>query len=176
MRGQINLLQKKSQKAVQDFLEFNGLAAQEMMQTTQAVPMPNGQAGGNKHQKSITNNVDQAQCLLQLSVGKESLGDAYKKMKKYKLANQCYEEAVGEIANIKAAENQSKAFLDQVGNLLHKVKLKIAMCAYYQGDMHRAAAGMQEVMAYYKGFDFETLKVQQKLIKVNFYLGKAILS
>jgi len=176
VRGQINLLQKKSQKAVQDFLEFNGLAAQEMMQMTQAVlPIPNGQAGGNKHQK-IASNIEQAQCLLRISIGKESLGDAYKKMKKYKLANQCYEESVGEISKIKVTKNQNKSFSDQVGNLLHKVKLKIAMCAYYQGDMHRATAGMQDVMAYYKGFDFETLKVQQKLIKVNFYLGKAILS
>ena len=34
VRGQINLLQKRNQKAVQDFLEFNGLASQEMAQAT----------------------------------------------------------------------------------------------------------------------------------------------
>ena len=33
------------------------------------------------------------------------------------------------------------------------------MCAYYQGDMQRSTKGMQEVANYYKGFDFDTLKV-----------------
>lgn len=114
--------------------------------------------------------------MLQISIGKESLGDAYKKMKKYKLANQCYEESAAEIHKIKVAKNSNKAFIGQTENLLNKIKLKIAMCAYYQGEMQRSTEGMQEVASYYKGFDFETLKVQQKLIKANFYLGKAILS
>ena len=94
-----------------------------------------GQTGGNKHQKSMNNGVDHAQNMLQISIGKESLGDAYKKMKKYKLANQCYEESVAEIHKIKATKNSNKTFLEQAENLLNKIKLKIAMCAYYQGEM-----------------------------------------
>lgn len=39
VRGQINLLQKRSQKAVQDFMEFNSLASQELAQATQSLQM-----------------------------------------------------------------------------------------------------------------------------------------
>lgn len=61
VRGQINLLQKRNQKAVQDFLEFNALASQEMAQVAQSVlPVPIGQAGGNKHQKNLNNGIDHA--------------------------------------------------------------------------------------------------------------------
>ena len=40
VRGQINLLQKKSQKAVQDFMEFNSLASFELSQVAQNNQIP----------------------------------------------------------------------------------------------------------------------------------------
>jgi hypothetical protein len=35
---------------------------------------------------------------------------------------------------------------------------------------------MDEIKKYFMKYDFESLKVQQKLIKCNFYMGKAILA
>ena len=89
VRGQINLLQKRSQKAVQDFMEFNSLASQELAQATQSLQMaPKAQVQGGKQQKGVNSqSMDHSQILFQVAIGQELLGDAYKKMKKHKLAN-----------------------------------------------------------------------------------------
>ena len=54
--------------------------------------------------------------------------------------------------------------------------MKIAMCTYYQGNMKEAMALFQQIIIYYKAYDKEDMKVQQKLIKCNFYNAKAIIS
>ena len=50
------------------------------------------------------------------------------------------------------------------------------MSLYYQGKMQNSVSMMDEIKKYFMKFDFESLKVQQKLIKCNFYMGKAILA
>jgi hypothetical protein len=50
------------------------------------------------------------------------------------------------------------------------------MSLYYQGKMQNSVSIMDEIKKYFMKFDFESLKVQQKLIKCNFYMGKAILA
>lgn len=94
-----------------------------------------------------------------MAIGQELLGDAYKKMKKYKLANKCYEQSVSEIQKIKLNKNCGRTIMGQADVQINKLKLKIAMCAYYQGEMHRSTEVMQEVANFYKGYNFETLKV-----------------
>lgn len=60
--------------------------------------------------------------------------------------------------------------------LIVKVKLKIAMSLYYQGKMQNSFVLLDEIKMYFLKYDFESLKVQQKLVKCNFYMGKAILA
>lgn len=50
------------------------------------------------------------------------------------------------------------------------------MSLYYQGKMNNSFTLMDEIKKYFMKYDFESLKVQQKLIKCNFYMGKAILA
>lgn len=50
------------------------------------------------------------------------------------------------------------------------------MSLYYQGKMNNSFTLMDEIKKYFMNYDFESLKVQQKLIKCNFYMGKAILA
>ena len=97
-----------------------------------------------------------------MAIGQELLGDAYKKMKKYKLANKCYEQSLSEIQKIKANKKCGRTVQGQAEVQTYKLKLKLAMCAYYQGEMQRSTEVMQEVANFYKGYNFETHKVQQK--------------
>lgn len=53
------------------------------------------------------------------------MGDALKNMKKYKQAAQCYNEAIQHLLKT----NEKSVFIER------KIKIKIAMCTYYQGNM-----------------------------------------
>lgn len=46
--------------------------------------------------------------LFQVALGLELLGDAYKKMKKYKLSNQCYEQSLAEVLKVKTNKGQGR--------------------------------------------------------------------
>ena len=50
------------------------------------------------------------------------------------------------------------------------------MCEYYQGNMKDSITLFKQIEKYYNGFNKEDLKVQQKLIKCNFYLAKAVIA
>ena len=65
---------------------------------------------GGKHQKRIsgTGTAENAQMLFQVALGLELLGDAYKKMKKYKLSNQCYEQSLAEVLKVKTNKGQGR--------------------------------------------------------------------
>ena len=60
-----------------------------MLQSSQSVaPVQTG--GGTKSTKSATNagsQLDQSNFMSQIALGKDALGDAYKNMRKFKLAN-----------------------------------------------------------------------------------------
>ena len=75
---------------------------------------------------------------LQICIGKEALGDVYKKMKKYKLSERSYQEAAKElkkISEIKPGGQLKDETFERANNLKRKIQIKIAMCSYYQGDM-----------------------------------------
>ena len=57
-----------------------------------------------------------------------------------------------------------------------RLQLKIAMSLYYLGDMGKSANFLRQLTQFYKRFEFKDMRVQQKLIKLNFYAAKSIIS
>lgn len=77
--------------------------------------------------------------LIQFAVGKEALGDAYKKMKQHKQALNRYEEALSDLDGArKLKEGLDSQLMAQLESHCYKVKLKIAMSHYYQGEMAKS--------------------------------------
>jgi len=89
----------------------------------------------------------------QVCLGKECLGDAHKKMKKYKLASKCYSDSLTELVKLK----RSKENLAQFQN---KIKMKQAMCAYYQGQLKKAISIFEDQSKFYSKFNPNNMKVQ----------------
>ena len=54
-----------------------------------------------------------------------------------------------------------------------KLKLKTGMSYYYLGQMPKAVQILKQDLTFYKKFDFEKNKIQSKLMKINYYIGKA---
>lgn len=102
------------------------------------------------------------------AIGREALGDAYKKLRMYKQSLTEYEQA-SEL--LKKAVKSSKVDYFQM-----KVKFKIAMSLYYQGEMDQSIKCFKPVKEYLMKLNHQETKVQHKLIKANFYIGKATLS
>ncbi len=82
IRGQKNLLMKKCQKALQDFIKFDQLVNQEL---------------NDELINSAQNQTKVNFLTLQVCISKEAIGDAHKKMRRYKQASKCYNDALSEL-------------------------------------------------------------------------------
>lgn len=122
VRGQKYLLQKKPQNALQDFLKFDKMVMTEYHEAIKV---------GTQTPIAI------AYFSFQVCVSKESIGDAYKKIKQYKQAAKYFQDSLNEVQSlIKNNPKQTEFGRRMLDKLIHhqcKIKMKIAMCCYYQG-------------------------------------------
>jgi tetratricopeptide (TPR) repeat protein len=116
--------------------------------------------------------------VFQQAISKESLGDVYKKMKRYKQASKCYNDSMTELQKI--LKNKSNEFYkrqsEKIQHFQQKLKMKQAMCCYYQGQTKKAILNFEELVKFYHKFDPTNIKVQNKNMKCNFYFAKSMLS
>jgi hypothetical protein len=71
-------------------------------------------------------------------------------MKQHKQALSRYEEAISDIESARRLKDANDVLLGiQLENLSHKVKLKIAMSHYYQGDMPKSTSILKQLVVYY---------------------------
>lgn len=77
-------------------------------------------------------------------------------------------------------KNKSNDFFkkqnDKIQHFHYKLKMKVAMCCYYQGQIKKAILNFEELIKYYHKFDPTSLRVQHKSMKCNFYFAKSMLS
>jgi tetratricopeptide (TPR) repeat protein len=105
-----------------------------------------------------SNALPPSQLSFQLSLGKELIGDAHKKMKKYKQASKSYQEALNEIVKLQKAKVAGMS--NRLQHSHNKLQTKIAMCAYYLGQVTKAISLFGNQIKYYSKFDPANLKVQ----------------
>jgi len=96
-------------------------------------------------------------------------------MKKYKQASKNYQESLQELSKISKGQ-KVKIIFERLQHFSNKLKMKIGMCAYYQGQVKKAINYFQEQAQYYEKFNPQNNKLQSKSIKCNFYFAKAILA
>tara|TARA_A100001015_G_C14370334_1_gene473952 strand:+ start:30 stop:359 length:330 start_codon:yes stop_codon:yes gene_type:complete len=101
-------------------------------------------------QKGLQYEAPINQLKVQLCIGKECLGDAYKKLKKYKQASQSLEEAYTEMRTLQnSLINLKTTYKNQIEYFLNKIKTKIAMSNYYQGKMQNVIEMFQDLIKHY---------------------------
>lgn len=97
-------------------------------------------------------------------------------MKKYRQAASSYHTALDELNKLTKIKANHQILSERTTHFLYKLKMKSAMCSYYQGRTEESEAIFNELNQYYKKFDPHNLKVQAKSIKCNFYTAKLIIA
>ena len=79
-------------------------------------------------------------------------------MKKYKQASKNYQEALSELSKISKGQ-KVKLIIERIQYFSNKLKMKIGMCAYYQGQVKKAINYFQEQAQYYEKFNPQNNKL-----------------